>query len=69
MVCPRSPRRNQVGALAALAYSAFEYFAMLIHLAQFALGIDFVPALYQQVIHNESTACANAETVSRDFRR
>jgi hypothetical protein len=69
MVCSRLPRRNQVAALAALAYAAFEYFAMLIHLPQFAFGIDFVPAVYQQVIHNESTARANAETVSRDFRR
>jgi hypothetical protein len=42
---------------------------MLIHLAQFALGIDFVPAMYQQVIHNQSTARADAEPVFYDRRR
>jgi hypothetical protein len=50
-------------------HSAFQYLAMLIHLAQFALRIDFVPAVYQQVVHNQPAARSNAETVLRDRRR
>ena len=42
---------------------------MLIHLAQFALRVEFVSAVYQQVIHNQSTARANAEPVFNNDRR
>ena len=50
-------------------HRAFQYIAILIHLAQFAFGIDFVPAVYQQVIHNQPAAGANAEPVFYDRRR
>lgn len=39
---------------------------MLIHLAQLALGIDFVLAVYQQVIDDQSAPGANAEAVFYD---
>jgi hypothetical protein len=57
------PCCGEVDAVAGFVHRAFQYLAILIHLAQFALGIDFVPAVYQQVIHNQSSACANAEPV------
>jgi hypothetical protein len=50
-------------------HSAFQYLAMLIHLAQFALRIDFVSAVYQQVVHNQPAPRSNAEAVLRDRRR
>jgi hypothetical protein len=62
----RLPCGRKFRALAWFMHGAFQYFAMLIHLAQFALGIDFVPAVYQQVIHNQPTAGANAEAVFYD---
>jgi hypothetical protein len=65
-VCLHLARRSKFRALAWSMYFAFQYFAMLIHLAQLALGIDFIPAMYQQVIHNQSTACANAESIFHD---
>ena len=69
MVRLRLPCCGEEDALAGLAHRAFEYLAMLIHLAQLALGIDFVPAVYQQVIHNQSIARANAETIFYHRRR
>jgi hypothetical protein len=65
----RLARCSQVDALPWLVHRAFQYFAMLIHLPQFALGIHLVPAVYQQVIHNQAGARANAETVFYDYRR
>jgi hypothetical protein len=62
-------RRGKVEALGGLVHPALQYFAMLIHLAQFALRIDFILAVYQQVIHNQSTARANAEPEFYDCRR
>jgi hypothetical protein len=50
-------------------HGAFQYFAILVHLAQFALGVDFVSAVYQQLIHKQSAASANAEPVFYDRRR
>ncbi len=63
MVGSRLPYCGEVNALAGFVHRAFQYLAILIHLAQFALGIYFVPAVYQQVIHNQSTARANAEPI------
>jgi hypothetical protein len=54
---------GEIDAFARFMHCAFQYPAILVHLAQFALGIDFVPAVYQQVIHNQSTACAYAESI------
>ena len=42
---------------------------MLIHLPQLALCVDFVFAMYQQVIHNQPTACAYAEPEFNNRRR
>jgi hypothetical protein len=53
-------------ALRRLVHLAFQDLAVLIHLAQLALGIDFVLAVYQQVIHNQPAARANPETELND---
>jgi len=53
-------------ALAWCLHGAFQYLAVLIHLAQLAFGVDFVPAMYQQVIHNQSASGANTEAVFYD---
>lgn len=39
---------------------------MLIHLAQLALGVTLVSAMYQQLIHNKSTASAYTEPIFFD---
>jgi len=61
--------RSSFGAAAGSVHGALQDSAMLVHLAQLALGVHFVPAMYQQVIHNQPTARAYAESVFYDHRR
>jgi hypothetical protein len=49
---PVLPYRGKVEVPVRLVHRALQYFAMLIHLAQLTLGVDFIPAVYQEVIHN-----------------
>jgi hypothetical protein len=63
------PCCGKLGALCGLVHGALQNIAMLIHLAQLALGVDFVAAMYQQVVHNQAAARAYAKTVFCDCRR
>ena len=60
------PCCGQLSAVAGLVHGALQNPAMLIHLAQFALGVDFVSAVYQQLVNNQSTARAYAELIFGD---
>ena len=63
------PCCGEFGACCGLVHRALQYIAILIHLAQLALGVDLVSAMYQQVVHNQATARAYAESVFCDCRR
>ncbi len=47
-------------------HGAFQDLAISIHLAQLALCIDFIPAMYQQVFYNQATVRADAESIFYD---
>lgn len=59
---------KRFGILSRPVHGTLQNPAMLIHLAQLALGVTLVFTMYQQLIHNQSAACAYAERIFRDRR-